>query len=140
MQKTAHEIQGDIYTLLSQSAIAESISGNVYREGYRLHNSRAEDAIVIFTTGENGQIQTGVVTINVYVPDIDIKRQGMLVENGKRCAELERIAADWVASLTLDKTPYKISLQDTIYTEAEPDIHQHFIVIRLRYSLCSEDI
>ena len=132
--KTASQIQGDIYNLLrADAALCSMISGNVYREGYRPRDSRQEDIIVIFTTGEVGEIERGVITINIYVPDIDPYSNGVFVQDGKRTAEIEQAAAQWVQNLTADRTNYKFRLQQTIYTESEPDIHQHFMVISLRY-------
>lgn len=132
--KTASQIQGDIYNLLrADDALCSMISGSVYRDGYRPRDSRLEDVIVIFTAGEVGQIERGVVTVNIYVPDIDPYENGIFVQDGKRTAELEQVAAMWVQSLTADRTNYKFRLQQTIYTEAEPDIHQHFVVVSLHY-------
>lgn len=132
--KTASQIQGDIYNLLrADAALCSMISGNVYREGYRPRDSRQEDIIVIFTTGEVGEIERGVITINIYVPDIDPYSNGVFVQDGKRTAEIEQAAAQWVQNLTADRTNYKFRLQQTIYTESEPDIHQHFVVVSLRY-------
>ena len=132
--KTASQIQGDIYNLLrADAALCSMISGNVYREGYRPRDSRQEDIIVIFTTGEVGEIERGVITINIYVPDIAPYSNGVFVQDGKRTAEIEQAAAQWVQNLTADRTNYKFRLQQTIYTESEPDIHQHFVVISLRY-------
>ena len=90
MAKTSKQIQGDIYNLLKGSALCSMISGDVYRSGYRPRDSRLEDAVVIFTTGLPDQIQTGVVTVNIYVPDIDPYQNGVLVEDGERT---ETIAA-----------------------------------------------
>ena len=115
------------------------ISGDVYRSGYRPRDSRLEDAVVIFTTGLPDQIQTGVVTVNIYVPDIDPYQNGVLVEDGERTETIERLAQKWVDGLTTDRSCYKFRLQQTIYTEEEPDIHQHFIVVKLKYEYFDDD-
>ena len=99
----------------------------------------ANDAVVIFTTGLPDEVQTGVVTVNIYVPDTDLYGNGVLVEDGQRTEEIERLANDWVNSLTADKSCYKFRLQQTIYTEAEPDINQHFIVVKLHYEFFGSD-
>ncbi len=133
MEKTAKQIQSDIMALLKRSTLPDMISGNVYRNGYRPRDSKEEDAIVIFTTGLPGQIQTGIVTINIYCPDIDPFDNGVLVENGQRCEELEKAAADWVAGLTAAISNYKFKLKQTIYTEEEAETHQHFVVVKLQF-------
>lgn len=108
--------------------IGESISQGLSPEGFK-SRGRYRD----FTTGLPGQIQTGVVTINIYCPDIDPYENGVLVEDGQRCETLEKAAADWVDSLTAAVSNYKFKLQQTIYTEEEPEIHQHFVVVKLQY-------
>ena len=133
MAKTGKQVQSDVLALLKSSALPSMISGGVYRNGYRPRDSKQEDAIVIFTTGLPTEIQTGIVTVNIYVPDIDPFANGVLVEDGQRCEELERAAALWADSLTCAVSNYKFKLQQTIYTEEEPDINQHFIVVKLRY-------
>ena len=144
MAKTGKQIQSDVLALLKSSTLPSIISGKVYRKGCRPRDSKAEDAIVIFTTGLPGQIQTGVVTINIYCPDIDPYENGVLVEDGQRCETLEKAAdlsiilhplpsLDWVDSLPAAVSNYKFKLQQTIYTEEEPEIHQHFVVVKLQY-------
>lgn len=139
MAKTGKNIQGDIYQLLKDSTLYTLISGEVYRNGYRPRDSRLEDAVVSFTAGFPTEIQEGVVTVNIYVPDIDPYKNGVLVEDGERTEELELLAQAWVESLTAEVSCYKFELQQTIYTEEEPDIAQHFVVVKLRYRYYGDD-
>ena len=139
MAKTGKQVQGDIYRLFKGSTLYTMISGDVYRNGYRPRDSRLEDAIVTFTTGIPDQIQTGVVTVNIFVPDIDPYKNGVLVEDGRRTEELERLAQAWVDSLTAAMSCYKFKLMQTIYTEEEADINQHFIVVKLGYEYFEKD-
>lgn len=133
MARTSKQIQGDIYNLLNDSVLSAEISGGVYRSGYRPRDSQAEDAVVIFTTGLADQIQSGVVTIHVYVPDIDPYANGVMVENGARVEALETLAQQWVDSLTTSVSNYRFRLQQTISTQAAEDINQHYIVVALKY-------
>ncbi|WP_416995984.1 hypothetical protein [Alistipes putredinis] len=134
MAKTSRQVQGDIYRLLRSSDMFPQLSGEVYRQGMRPRDSRLEDAVVIFTTGlADGDIETGVVTVNIFVPDIDPYSNGVFVEDGVRTEQVERMAQDWADSLTCDKSCYKFRLQQTIYTEEEADIRQHFVVVKLAY-------
>lgn len=139
MAKTGKQIQGDIYRLFKGSTLYTMISGDVYRNGYRPRDSRLEDAVVIFTAGLPDQIQTGVVTVNIFVPDIDPYDNGVFVEDGQRTEELERLAQAWVDSLTAAVSCYKFKLMQTIYTEEEADINQHFIVVKLGYEYFGKD-
>lgn len=138
--KTASEIQGDIYRFIRNDiALCSMISGDVYRNGYRPRDSRLEDIVITFTSGNVADIETGVVTINIYVPDIDPYQNGVFVQDGQRTAELENAAARWVKSLTADKSNYLFRLRNTIYTEQEPDTKQHFVVVALQYSYCGDE-
>lgn len=130
---TAKQVQTDVYNMLKDSALLSMISGAVYRAGYRPRDSRAEDAIVTFTAGTVGEVEKGVVTVNIYVPDIDPYENGVLVEDGARTDKLEQAAAEWVQTLTAEKSDYKFKLSKTIYTEADRDTKQHFIVVILEY-------
>lgn len=139
MAKTGKQVQGDIYQLLKGSTLYSMISGDVYRNGYRPRDSRLEDAVVIFTAGLPDQIQTGVVTVNIFVPDIDPYDNGVFIEDGQRTEALERLAAEWVENLTAAVSCYKFKLQQTIYTEEEAEINQHFIVVKLGYQYFGND-
>lgn len=140
MAKTGKQIQGDIYTLLRNSTISSTISGAVYRNGMRPRDSKLEDAVVIFTAGLPDEIQEGVVTVNIYCPDIDPYANGVLVEDGERTAELERQAQLWVESLTCGVSNYKFRLQQTIFTERDMEISQHFVVVKLGYRYYGDDL
>ena len=139
MAKTGKQIQGDVYRLLKDSTLYTMISGDVYRNGYRPRDSRLEDAVVIFTAGLPDQIQTGVVTVNIFVPDIDPYDNGIFVEDGQRTEALESLAAEWVESLSAEVSCYKFKLQQTIYTEEEAEINQHFVVVKLGYEYFGDD-
>lgn len=136
MAKTSKQIQGDIYRLLKNSTLCAAISGGVYRQGSRPRDSRKEDAVVIFTTGTADQIQEGVVTVNIFAPDIDPYGNGVLVEDGKRLEEVERLAQEWVDDIAANVADYDFSLRQTICTQAEEETAQHFVVIKLGYKLC----
>ena len=111
MSRTASQVQGDVCDFLRESDLAKSLSGRVYRRGYRPRDSKLEDAEVIFTTGTPGEIETGVVTINIYCADIDPYNNGVLVENGQRIGELEKAADKWVKTLVAGKSNYLFSLK-----------------------------
>lgn len=138
--RTAKDIQLDVINLLKDSTLYREITGEVYRKGFRPRDSEQEDIIVVFTTGTSGDIEEGVITINIYVPDIDPYINGVLVENGPRCDVMEQLASEWVEGLSLRKTPYRFKLKQTIYTEPEEEIKQHFIVVRLDYRIINNNL
>lgn len=140
MTKTGKQVQTDIRKMILGSALAKAVNGDVYRNGYRPRDSRREDIIVTFTTGLAEQIQTGVVTVNIYIPDIDPDANGTWVEDGRRAEVLEAVAQAWADSLTTKVAGgYKFRLQQTIYTETAEDIRQHFVVIKLAYEYFGDD-
>ena len=135
MTKTGQQVEDDIYGIVKTSPLASIINGSVYKFGTRPRDSKSEDAVVKFVTGYDGQIQSGTVVINIYVPDFDASGNGVLVRDITRCTEIEIAANKWVDSLTADKSDYIFRLSQTIYTEEEPEIKQHFVSIRLRFKL-----
>lgn len=139
MAKTSKEVQGDVYQLLKDSTLSTMISGVVCQKGYRPPDSRLEDAVVMFTAGLPDQIQTGVITINIYCPDIDPYGNGVLVEDGQRTKEIEALARQWVNSLKADVSCYRFKLQQTICTDYAEEINQHFVVVALKYEYFGAD-
>ena len=139
MIKTGKEIEGDILGLLRSSYIItgkdgiSGIRGEVYRGGLRPRDSKKEDLIVIFTTANAAQFQEGVVTLNIYVPYIRNGRNGVMVENGQRCEQIERLAQDSVEWLKADKSDYLFSLQRAIHTQQDDAIEQSYIVVAVHF-------
>lgn len=135
MRKTGTQVQGDVIALLSRSLLAGLVNGQIYRAGYRPRDSRLEDIVVTFTAGLAEQRQTGVVTVNIYVPDVDPWDNGVLVSDGERCAEIEAAAQRWVDSLTAAVSDYRFTLSQTIATYEDGDTAQHFVSVRLKYEI-----
>ena len=67
--KTEKSIERDFYEFVSKSELAKSVSGEVYRNGMRPPESEQEDIVVKFLSGLDEQIQSGIVVLNIYVPD-----------------------------------------------------------------------
>ncbi len=132
MRKTGGSVEEDVYTLIKNSSLKTSISGSLYREGMRPINSIAEDAIVSFLSGLDGQIQTGVLNLNIYVPDIVSDKQK--VKNISRCSELEVLANTFIQSLSLSGD-YQFELDKMIQTFKSQDIEQHFVNCRIKFNL-----
>ena len=135
MARTGKQVQQDVYRLLRNSSLAEMIQGGIYLAGTRPRDSCEEDAIVTFTGGIPGQIDEGVVTVNIYVLDIQPYGEeiGVLVEDMERTSEIETEAQAWVNALTTAVSPYHFRLLQSTQTFDEPDINQHFVVVKLAY-------
>ena len=131
--KTGKNVQSDIIAMLKHSAIADAISGNIYRSGMRPRNSSAEDAVVTFVAGTPDQIQTGVVMVHIYVPDIDPFGDGCLVEDGQRTEALEDIANEWANNLCEYRSNYLFRLSETVKTIEFEELHQHAVLVTLKY-------
>lgn len=133
--KTGHEIEGDIMGFIKGLPLSSAIGGSVYRSGVRPRGSETEDLVVIFTTGDGAQFQSGVVTLNIYVPDIYPYGKGTPVENIARTETLERAVVDSIESLRgLAKLGgYRITLRDTVHTIRDAELKQSIVVARLNY-------
>lgn len=130
---TAHKVQTDIMALLAGSELCAEVSGELYRRGYRPRDSRKEDIVVTFVTGTPSQLESGAVTLNIFVPDITPYDDGVYAEDGRRTSHIEELADSWVQSLTASRTNYKFKLLRTISTDNDEAIHQHFVVVQLEY-------
>lgn len=135
MQKTASQVQEDVFGFINGSKLLKGISGKAYKDDTRPRNSKKEDAVVVFTAGIPGDVQEGVVTINIFVPDLKPCINGVFVKDTKRCSEVELLAQQWVDGLTAGKSDYLFSLQECIHTSREQETNQHFVVVKLNYRI-----
>ncbi|MEI6752350.1 MAG: hypothetical protein WCK78_04210 [Paludibacter sp.] len=132
MRKTGGEIEEEVYDLIDKSTIKTNISGELYREGMRPLNAETEDAVVSFLTGLDGQIQTGVLNLNLYVPDI--VSNNLTVKNTSRCTELEKLVNSFIQSHSVSGD-YYFELDKTIQTYKAEGIEQHFVNCRIKFQL-----
>lgn len=134
MMVTGQKVITDVIALLRQTELPSVIGGGIYRQGTRPRDSRAEDLVVIFTTGDAGQFQKGLVTLNIYVPDIGaVGSDGVNYEDSARCEEIEAAALKAVESLRAYKSDYLFRLRDAIFTQRDESINQSFVVVRLGF-------
>lgn len=128
--KTEMQIERDFYHLIKGSALGKEVKGGIYRSEMRPYNSEEEDVVIKFLSGIDGQIQTGVVILNVYVPDVEL-------EDGRKVADKERIGElqSLIASLVEDvaDVEYLIETDGTPCTMRNEEINQHFIYVRLKF-------
>ncbi len=134
--KTGSEVQGDVLRFLRGSGLAAEAKGAIYRSGLRPADRAAEDIVVAFTAGLPGEVQSGAVTVMIFVPDV-VLPSGRAVADGARCATLEAAAAAWVAGLTCAVSGgYRFWLQSAIRTVEDAEggsVRQHFVVVKLGY-------
>jgi len=133
MMKTGHDIQGEIYDLLRGSSLDQAVSGKVYKAGYRPRDSRDEDIVVTFTQSTAGQVQDGIVTVNIYVPDIDPYGNGVWVEDGARTSAIERAALTWLDGIDRSGTDLRLEAYQPPFTMEDNSARQHFVTLRIRF-------
>lgn len=131
MVKTEAEIERDVFRIIKSSGIADEISGTVYRGGMRPMNSQAEDAVVTFLSGEDGQEQTGVVVVNIFVPKILFGKDTNKVKDITRIENLERIIVDLFTDYADQE--YWFEIRTTPQALDYDDIDQTAIYTRIYY-------
>lgn len=133
MMKTGHDIRDEIYGMLKGSALEQAVSGEVYKNGYRPRDSRLEDIVVTFTQSTAAQVQDGIVTVNIYVPDIDPYNNGVWVENGARTEKLESALLTWFEGIDRSATDLRLEAAQPPYTMEDSAARQHFVTLRIRF-------
>ena len=139
--KTGGAIEADFYKALSNTELAKEVSGGVYRADFRPRNSKKEDIIVRFTAVSAGQSQEGVVTVLIYVPDVNVRGEGEKRRNSARISELEAAAAAMMETLPFapELADYDgISCQTGI--QSYPDGNeQHFVSVRISFNYLNKN-
>lgn len=80
-----------------------------------------------------GQMQDGVVTINVFVPQIAPFDDGVFVPDSARLEEIEAFGQRMVDSWTADRSDYRFTQNGTIRSQHNDERRESFVVIRLAY-------
>lgn len=132
MEKTEKQIEKDVFRIIRDSELKAVIGGVVYRDGMRPKNATTEDIVVKFLTGIDGQEQSGVVLVHIYVPDIKSPSgDGELVPNITRIDLLEEKANSLLSSL--EDTEYLFEKDGTPRSYPAEGIEQQFINVRIKY-------
>lgn len=129
--KTEQQIERDFYSFVNKSPLGKTIKGKVYRDEMRPADAKTEDLIVKFYTGVDGQVQTGTVILDVYVPDITNK-DGRKVKNSPRIAKLQELVLDFIENN--DNTEYLMETELSPYTIKSEEIEQHEIKVRIKFN------
>lgn len=129
--KTEQQIERDFYSFVNNSPLGKAIKGKVYRDEMRPTDAKAEDLIVKFYTGVDGQVQTGTVILDIYVPDITNK-DGRKVKNSPRIAELQELVLNFIENN--DNTEYLMETELSPYTIKSEEIEQHEIKVRIKFN------
>lgn len=130
MTKTESQIERDFYALIKSSVLGKEIKGEVYRSEMRPYDATTEDIVVKFLAGEDEQIQTGVLIVNIYVND-KTGKDGRNVIDHSRVAKIEESAIKFVESC--DDAEYLITTDGSMVTYPIDGIRQHQISMRLKF-------
>lgn len=130
--KTEKQVERDFYTFIRADALGKGITGEVYRSEMRPANAKTEDLVVKFLAGLDEQIQSGVVIINIYVPDVPFGNNGRKVEDKARVEALEKLILDFVDNFS--DTDYRIETDGSPKSTPIEGIEQHFIYARIKFN------
>ena len=131
MKKTASQIEADIYKYFKDK-INPLINGQTYRNGVRPLNSQKEDCVISFLTGLDGQYQTGVININIFVPLVK-NNDNQYRKDFVRCDAIEQDLMPIIEEAETDLRNYRLQLHQMIQTFEETDIKQFFINAKVKF-------
>lgn len=133
--KTEIEVERDFYSFIRNGSLGNAIRGEVYRPDMRPANAKTEDLIVKFLAGLDEQIQTGVVILNIYVPDTK-NSDGRMVRDAARIGELEGAIRSFIEGN--DETEYWMESDGTPTSIKNGEIGQWCITARIHFRRISE--
>lgn len=133
--KSEQQIERDFYSFIKDSELGHAIKGEVYRPDMRPENAKTEDLVVKFLAGLDEQIQSGVVILNLYVPDI-LHPDGRKVKNSPRIAVLEDLITSFIEDN--DNTEYWMEKDGTPTSMKNEEIGQNFIYARIKFNRITE--
>lgn len=131
MKKTASQIEADLYKYFKDK-IDQLINGQTYRNGVRPLNSQKEDCVISFLTGLDGQYQTGVININIFVPMVK-NNDNQYRKDFIRCDAIEQALMPIIEEAETDLRNYRLQLHQMIQTFEETDIKQFFINAKIKF-------
>ena len=137
MIKTENQIERDFYTFIKQSKLGKGVKGTVYRADMRPDDAVTEDLVVKFLAGLDEQIQSGVVIINIYVPDRVYPDTGRKTKDHARIGVLQDLIQSFVNDN--DNNEYWMQTDGTPTTTPIEGIEQHCISARIKFNRLSTD-
>lgn len=137
MIKTENQIERDFFTFITQSKLGKCVKGSVYRADTRPDDAKTEDLVVKFLAGLDEQIQSGVVIINIYVPDRANPDTGRKTKHHARIGELQGLIRSFVDDN--NNTEYWMETDGTPTSMAVEGIEQHCIIARIKFQRLSTD-
>ena len=131
MKKTASQIESDVYKYFKDK-INPLINGQTYRLGVRPLNSLKEDCVIAFLTGLDGEYQSGMFNINIFVPAVK-NNDNQYRKNFVRCDAIERALMPIIEEAKTALHNYRLQLHQMIQTFEDTDIKQFFINAKVKF-------
>ena len=131
MKKTASQIESDVYKYFKDK-INPLINGQTYRLGVRPLNSLKEDCVIAFLTGLDGEYQSGMFNINIFVPAVK-NNDNQYRKNFVRCEAIEGALMPIIEEARTALHNYKLQLHQMIQTFEDTDIKQFFINAKVKF-------
>lgn len=131
MKKTASQIESDVYKYFKDK-INPLINGQTYRLGVRPLNSLKEDCVIAFLAGLDGQYQTGVININIFIPTVK-NNDNQYRKNFVRCEAIEGALMPIIEEAKTALRNYRLTLHQLIQTFEDTDIKQFFINAKVKF-------
>ena len=131
MEKTTSQIESDVYKYFKDK-INPLINGQTYRLGVRPLNSLKEDCVISFLAGLDGEYQSGMFNINVFVPMIK-NNDNQYRKNFVRCEAIEQALMPIIEEAKTALRNYRLTLHQLIQTFEDTDIKQFFINAKVKF-------
>ena len=120
--------------LKASPTLVAAISGGIY-PGDRPDGSVKEDiAINTISLSQDSVPQRGTSNVNIYAADIDVQIAGIAQKktNTQRLKAITGLVLIALTAAKVDGLGFRVMLQKTI---AEPDLHQHYVNLRIDWSI-----
>ena len=133
--KTWTKVEQDFYNGISQTELANSVNGKLYRFGCRPKNSEVEDIVIKVSSLDAAQLQSGTVAVMVFCKDLGGDKTGWLVPNISRIEELESLVDQLPNELRSLMPEYNgISLFEGVGNFEQKDTEEHFVSCKLKFN------
>lgn len=131
------DVLQDLYLKLVQGGIGNVITGDMYLKK-RPFNSETEDCVVSFLSGRDGQTQTGIVTVNIFVPNVAVSDNGgYQAEDFVRTELITRLLNQVIHDPTImakGRYLWKPNTIVSVFELEQADEHAHFVHVEIQFT------
>lgn len=132
MIQTTNEVLSYIRTLLIASPI-NALSGGIYKKT-RPNDSILEDCVFHVIAGTTEKfLQNGALYVKIFYNDIFISNT--YYEDSARGQILEKLLQEFSSVLLADDNYNFFERSRELYTEAVPEIHQHYAILKINFEI-----